>query len=274
MRIKGFILVSSVILLSFLASCTEFRKLQKSSDWEKKYEAAIKYYENEDYYRAGVLFEELLPILRGSQRAEMAHFYYAYSNFHQEQFILASHYFKSFFETFGRSQYAIEANFMYAYSLYKDSPRFTLDQTSTKDAIVALQTFVNRYPKSDYRDQATQIIDELQTKLEKKAYENAKLVYKLRDNRVGSYLKASIVVFETFQNDYPDSQYNEEIRYLVIEAKHLLASRSIESLKAERYRDTIEQYYQFVDMYPSSKFLKKAQSLYEDSLNQLEKIKS
>lgn len=261
-------------LVFVLSSCSEFRKIQKSTDWEKKYEAAIKYYENQDYYKASVLFEELLPVLKGSQRAEMANFYYAYSHYYQENYIMSSHYFKTFFETFGRSQYATEAYYMYAYSLYKDSPRYTLDQTSTKEAVTALQTFANRYPNSDYREQATQIIDELQTKMELKAYENAKLVYKLKDNRVGAYLKASIVVFETFQNDYPDSQYNEEIRYLLLEAKHYLATKSMASLQKERYSETIEEYYSFLEAYPNSRFIKKAQSLYDDSLNQLEKIKS
>lgn len=263
-----------VPLTIILSACTEFRKLQKSDDWEKKYEAAIRYYEEQEYFKAATLLEDLLPILRGSQRAELANFYYAYAHYYQEQYLLASHYFKSFFDTFGRSEFAVEAYFMYAYSLYLDSPRYSLDQSSTKEAISALQTFLNRFPKSEYREQATQIIDEMQQKLERKAYENAKLMYRMKENKVAGYLKAAITTFETFQNDYPDSKYNEEIRYLLVEARHLLAKDSLDRLKRERYRETIDAYTDFIEMYPAGPYSKKAENIYDDCINQLEKIKS
>ena len=58
----------TMLCLVILASCNKFRKIQKSDDWELKYKAAINYYEKGDYYRASVLFEQLLPIIRGTKR--------------------------------------------------------------------------------------------------------------------------------------------------------------------------------------------------------------
>lgn len=266
--------IIALIIPILLGSCSDFRKIQKSSDWEKKYEAALKYYQEKDYYRSSVLLEDVLPLLKGSEKAEKANFYYAYTYFYQDQYLLASHYFKTFYETYGRSQYAEEARYMFGYSLYKDSPRYNLDQSSTYDAIAALQSFINRYPNSSFRDDASRIIDEMQQKLEKKAYEKAKLYFKLRKYRSGEYLKAALVAFNNFQNDYPDSHYVEEIRYMKIQATYLLAEVSIKNKKEERLREAVRYYQDFVDQYPQSDYLKKAENIYDNALNELGKLKS
>ena len=163
----------SYIILLFIAfysaSCSKFRKIQKSNDWELKYRAAMEYYENKEYYKASTLLEELLPIIRGRPEAEKAQFYFAYSYYYQKQYLLSAHYFQTFFELYSRSEYAQEAFFMYAYSLYLDSPNYNLDQSNTIEAIQAIQTFLNKYPRSKYREQANLLIDEMQVKLEEKA---------------------------------------------------------------------------------------------------------
>ena len=83
----------------------------------------------------------------------MAQFYYAYTQYQQQQYLLSATLFKKFYETFARSDYAQEATYMYAYSLYKDTPSFNLDQSNTLTAMSALQDFINTYPDSKYRDE-------------------------------------------------------------------------------------------------------------------------
>lgn len=255
--------ITLILVLLIAGSCTKFRKLQKSTDWKVKYEAALKYYENKDYYRSNLLLEEILPIIRGTKEAELANFIYAYTYFHQDQYILSAHYFKLFTEVYGRSEYIEEASYMHAYSLYKQSPQPSLDQTSTYEAIAALQNFLNRYTSSQYTEQAEKLINELQVKLEKKAYANAKLYYELRR------YKAAIIAFENFQYDYPDSKFNEELAFLAIETSYDLAKVSLKSLQEERYRKTVNLYQDFVDKYPDSKYLNKAEEIYVDSIKQL-----
>jgi len=251
-----FLLVSSV-------ACSKFRKIQKSSDWKVKYEAALKYYEGKDYYRSNLLLEEILPIIRGTEEAEKANFMYAYTYFHQKQYILSSHYFEVFVQVYARSEYVEEASFMAAYSHYKQSPQPSLDQTSTYEAIAALQNFLNRYPFSEYSEKADELIDELQVKLETKAYQNAKLYYKLRR------YKAALIVIANFKDDYPDSKYNEELAYLAIETALELANVSIHSVQEERYKKAVELYQEFVDKYENSKYLSQAEQYYEESIEQL-----
>lgn len=262
----------SIIIL--LSACSDFRRIQKSDDWEKKYEAAIKYYEAKEYYKSSVLLEQILPIIKGSEKSEIANFYYAYTYFYQGQYLLSSHYFKTFYETYSRSQYAEEARYMYGYSLYMDSPRYNLDQTSTYEAIVAMQGFLNRFPRSEFADDAAKVISTLQEKLEKKAYEKALLYYKLRKYQNGEYLKAAIVTFENFQQDFPDSDFVEELRFLQIEATFKLANISIRTKQKERYNEAVDLYLDFIEDYPSSEYIRKAEKIYDDSLNEIRKLNS
>ena len=174
--------VKNTLILSLLVlyvGCTEFKRIQKSDDWKLKYDAALEYYEKKDYYRAVILFDQIMPYIKGSAEAELVQFYYAYAHYYQKQYLLSSHYFKNFHDTYNRSEYAEEAYYMYGYSLYKQSPIYNLEQSSTVEAITAIQTFLNRYPNSEYRKEAINIQAELRLKLAKKAYENAKLYYQL-----------------------------------------------------------------------------------------------
>lgn len=75
----------------------------------------------------------------------------------------------------------------------------------------------------------------------------------------GEYLKAALVEFDNFQDDFPGSQFTEEIRYLEIEAMYNLAEVSIYSVRKERYREAIAFYEDFIETYEQSKYLSKAE---------------
>lgn len=269
LRIKSLSLFFLAFTLLTASSCSKFRKIQKSDDWKVKYEAAMDYYEQGgrgDYYKAAVLFEEVLPLIRGSKEAEKAQFYYAYAHYYQQQYILSAHYFKTFYETYSRSDMAQEAMYMHAYSLYLTSPVVDLDQTSTFEAIQAMQSFLNKYPGSEYRDDGTRIIDQLQAKLEQKAFENARLYQKL------GRLQAALVAYENFENDFPSSNKIEEVKYLKVLAQYEYAKESIRSKQKERFNATIDYYKDFIDNYPESEFTKEAEKMYVSSLNSLEEL--
>ena len=251
-----------VFLVITLAGC-RFNKLRKTGTWQEKYKAALNYYEEKDYYRSNILFEEILPIIRGTKEAELANFYYPYTYFYQDQYILSAHYFKTFAEVYSRSEYAMEAEYMHAYSLYMQSPDFELDQTVTYEAIAALQLFINRYPYSEYSDQADELINELQVKLEKKAFENAKLYQKI------SRYKAALVAFDNFRVNYPDSKYNDEALYLSVKTAYEFATVSIRSKQEERFQKAVDYYEELVDNFPESNFLADAEAIYAKSIEEL-----
>ena len=261
------ILILFTLLLAGV-SCSKFRKIEKSQDWRVKYDAALKYYNaKKDYYKASVLFEQIIPIVRGLPEGEKVQFYLAYCQYYDKLFLLASEQFKTFYETYGRSTLAEEARYMYAYSLYRSSPLSNLDQTSSVDAMAAMQAFLNRYPTSSFKEKAVEVILDTQQKLEKKGFDNAYQYYKMR-----SY-KAAIVALRNFIDNFPDSKYLERSYYLVIVSEYRLAEQSIYSKQLDRYKEVVEHYKVFVDKYPNSSYLDDAEKLYANSLEKVNKSK-
>ena len=258
-------------MLIVLASCSPFQKLQKKGTDVEKYNAAVNYFKKGDWYRAGTLFEEIIPILKGSTESEMANFYRAYTEYHQGNYQLSSFHFKQFYETFARSEYAQEAMYMYALSLYKDTPNFNLDQSNTLMAVSALQDFVNTFPSSPFSKECTTMIMDLRQKMERKAYEKAKLYHKTSAANIANF-RSAVVTIANFQREYPASEFNEELAYLKVDAQYNLAKNSFEDKRKERFQDVVNFYQTFIDKYPNSQFIRQAERFFADSQRQLEDI--
>lgn len=239
-----------------LASCSSYDKLLKSSDNQKKYDMALKYYEKKDYFRSLQLFDELVPVYRGTDKAEKIYYLYAYSYFGQENYLAATYHFKNFVATFPRSEHVEEAHYMSAYCYYMDSPEYNLDATNTIKAISELQSFINAYPKSTRVADCNKLIDELRAKLEMKAFENARLYYKTEE------YKAAITSFNNVLKDYPDTKYREEAMALAFKASYHLAIKSVENKKDERLKAASAMYKDFVAKYPESKYMSELNSMY------------
>lgn len=253
------------IFISF-SSC-KFRRIEKNPDWRIKYEAGLAYYAKKDYYRSSVLFEQILPIVRGLPEAEKVQFNLAYCQYYEKLYLLSAEQFKSFYETYGRGTLSEEARYMYAYSLYKSSPGPSLDQSESIQAMASMQDFLNRFPNSKFKDQAIEMIYTVQARLEKKGFENARQYVKMRQ------YKAAIVAMDNFQKNFPDSKYLEESYFMVVQSKFDLAEQSVVYKQRERYVDVIETYKDFIDRYPNSKFLKEAERFYVESNSKLVTLK-
>jgi len=248
-----------VMLIAAFGCKSKFEKLKASNDNAKKYQAAIAYYNKKDYSRALELFETLVQRYRGQTGAEDLYYYYAYCNYRQKDYTSASYHFKQFSDTYPGSQRAEECNFMSAYCYYLDSPIYSLDQENTTKAIDKLQLFINLYPKSDRVAEASKLIQNLRDKLERKAYENAKLYL-----TIGDY-QAAVIDFGNVLRDYPDTKYAEEMEFLTIKAQYQFASHSREFKQEERFGLAINYEQQFADKYPKSKYMGDAASLKKDS---------
>jgi outer membrane protein assembly factor BamD len=266
LRLRSY--VSLVLIVLVAVSCSRYRKIEKNPDWRVRYEGALHYYNKKDYFKAASLFEQILPIVRGLPEGEKVQFSLAYCQYHSKMYILASEQFKTFYETYGRSPQAEEARYMHAYSLFEHSPNHNLDQSSSEQAMAAMQQFLNRYPDSKFVDQSVEAIESMQKKLELKGFENAKQYFKMR-----SY-KAAIVALENFQENYPDSDYLEQAQYLIVVSQYNLAEQSIISRQEERYKNVVELYKELVDKYPQSEYLREAERIYTESMQKLTKFKT
>lgn len=263
-KISRFILFGFLTTLIF--SCSEYQKALKSSDYNLKYEKALEYYEEEDYYRAQSLFDELVSIYKGTDKAEKVLYYYADCHYQQKDYILGAYYFENFAKTYPYSDHTEKAAYTAAYCYFLNSPRPSLDQADTRRAIEAMQLFINKYPQSELNTEAQEIIDKLRLKLETKSFESSKLYFK-----IGDYQAASITLKNSI-TEYPDSKYREEILYLIVKSNFLLAENSIVSKQGERYQNTISEYYSFIDEYPESEYLKEIEKMYTKSVNQIKKL--
>jgi len=249
-----------------ITSCGEYNKVLKSTDANLKYNKGIEYYEQGRYERALPLFEELISLYRGTTKSEKIYFYYAYSNFYMRNYALSAYYFGNFVKTYPTSEFAEEASFMSGYSDYKSSPIYSLTQEDTYSAIDNLQRFMNDYPESLLVDSCNVLINELRGKLEKKAFENAYLYYKL-----GNY-KSALIAFKDVLKDFPESNYKEDVLYWMLVTNYEVASKSVYFKKKERYEDTINAYYKFVDTYPESKKISSAERYFKLSIKFLDSL--
>lgn len=253
---RRFFNIFIVLLTLGLFACNGFNKVLKSSDYELKFTKAIEYYNKGNYTQSLTLLEELIPVFKGTEKAEQVYYYYTYCHYYLGDYALAGFHFRTFYRAFNNSPHAEECAYMNAYCYYLSSPRYSLDQSDTKNAIQEMQNYVNEFPESKRIDTCNLLIDKLRGKLERKAYEIAKAYYFRSD------WKASTPAFENFIKDFPESSHLEEVSFLIIKSWYLLAKNSIESKKPERLEKSMENYLKFVDLHPQSPYMKEAEGIY------------
>jgi len=272
-KIKHLILLLLTILTLSVAGCkSQFEKIRLSNDVAKKYQEAVRLYNNKNYSKALILFEDLTQKYRGRAEAEDLNYYYAYTLYRLGDYTTARFQFKSFADLYPTSKNAEECRYMYAYCFYLDSPNSTLDQENTYKAIDAMQLFINLYPKSERVSQATQYINDLRGKLEDKAYANAKLYYDLGGYDVTNY-KAAVVALQASQVEFPDIKYAEEMDLLTVKSQFLYAKNSFETRQEERYNEAIKFADEFVQSHPESKYMKEVTELKAESEAGIENAK-
>jgi len=254
-------------LIVTLGSCGKYQKLAKHGSTPEKYEAAMKYYEQDDFYHSQQLLDELIVVLRGTNKLEKAYYYYAQTYYKEGDYMVASYHFKYFAKTFPKSEYAEECLYLSAYCKFLDSPPANLDQSSTVTAINEMQMFINMYPESEKVYEANEIMDKLRKKLVIKDFENAKQYL------TTEYYKAAVYAFERHLKKFPGSPFKEEAMYLTIEADYIYASKSINYRQEERYTKTLSAYNDYASKYPDGVFAKKAERYKNSAKHGIEKIK-
>lgn len=254
MRFFTFIL----LIFSTLIACKSgFEAVRTSTNSELILRESIKYYDKGEYLKAQTLMELVLNQYRGTREGEELFFKYAYTHYKLGSYALASTYFTNFSSTFPYSTFAEESDFMIAYSYYQQSPSFRLDQTPSVEAINAFQDFANKFPESDRILQCNELIDELRSKLEVKAYNEGILYFNL------SKFKASITSFDNMLSQYPESVHAEEARYLMIKAAYDYAINSVYDKRAERLDDAMDRYQDYINRYPNGKHIKEVKELHK-----------
>lgn len=247
-----------------LASCTQYQKLLKSTDNELKYKEAKAYFEKKDYVRASQLLEDISTYFKNSDHAQDIIYTLAQCYMGEKDYYSASDEFKSYVKSYPRGEYAEDSYFMIGYCAYLNSPDPRLDQTSTYDAIQAFENFISSYPESDKIKQAYDYLTQMKDKLAYKELLNAKLYYNLGTYMGNNYLSAVIVATNALKK-YPETKYREDLMFIILQSKYMEAVNSIDELKADRYRDVIDEYYNFVNEFPTGKNAKAALEMFNEA---------
>lgn len=253
-------LLITLLLTLLLFSCSEYTKLQKSTNPEEKFAAGKNYFQEKKYVKSATMFEDIVQYYRGTPQAEELVYMLSESYMGQKDYYSASDYFQAYLRNYPRGKYAEEARYKVALCYYYDSPDARLDQAATYSALSSFYEFVDLYPESDRIEQSYRYINELEDKLAYKGYLNSKLYYNLGLYGGNNY-KACIITAENTLREYPETSYRDHLLFLVLQSKAKEADLSVTEKKSERYSEVIDEYYRYVNEFPSGKHIKEADKI-------------
>lgn len=250
-------LIIAAIAVVAISSCkSQYEMLLNSNDADLKYEAAFDYYNEGKYSKAGSLFESLSVLTNGTERDDTVRFYWGLSNYKFKDYYTAETNFTNFLESYPRSPFASEARYLRLDCLYRSTLRYELDQTPTYKAITEISEYMIEFPQTPHMAACRDMLTELNERLDKKAYEAAKLYYKMED------YKASRVAFRNVLKDDSENIYREDILYYIAMSSFKYADMSIPEKQKERYLTFVDDYLNFIGEIPESHYRKELDNVY------------
>ncbi|WP_396600735.1 outer membrane protein assembly factor BamD [Algibacter sp. R77976] len=270
-----------LVFLTVLSSCSEYQKALKADGEDAiatKFKMGEALYKDGKFGKANRLFAQIVPNYRGKPQAEKLMYLYSNSFYQMKDYYVSGYQFERFASSYPKSEKVEEASFLAAKSAYYLSPVYSKDQTETKSAIEKLQEFINLYPESSYVSDASKLIQELDLKLEKKAYEIAK-----QFNHISDY-PASVRSFDNFIFEFPGSKFREDALFYRLDSAYKLAINSyvykrntLIPLKEPRLEKAKEYYMTLKRYYADSKYLQEVDEMalsIEEELKKLHSTKS
>lgn len=256
MRYRLFLAAISAMILT--CSCkSQYELLLNSHDADAKYEAAFKYFDEGKYSKASSLFESLSMLTNGTERDDTVRYYWGLSNYRYKDYYTAETNFDQFIQSYPRSPFVSDATYLRIDCLFRQTLRYELDQTPTYKAINAISQYILEHPDTPHMAECRDMLDELSERVDRKAYEAAKLYYKMED-----YL-ASRVAFRNVLKDDSDNMYREDILYYIAMSSYKYAQQSIPSKQKERYLSFIDDYYNFIGELPDSRYRRELDNIYQ-----------
>ena len=254
----GLSLLTAILLGT---GCTEFTRIQKSTDVMEKYSYAKKYYNTKKYSHAAQLLEDVVPYLNGTSEAETSLYLLGQSYFEMKDYYQANDKFVQYYTRYPSGEYAELARFYSGYGLSLDIPDVRLDQGPTYAAIKELQGFLDYYPQSEKAPQAKEALVMLQEQLALKVLLEARLYYNLGNYIFNNY-ESCIITARNGMKDYPFSKHKEEMHYLVVASLYEIAYNSVIEKQQARLRDLRDEYYNYLNEYPEGKYAKRLEKYF------------
>lgn len=255
MKFKSLFL--ALVALAAMVSCkSQYEVLLNSNDVDQKYAAAFDYFNAGKYAKSAALFESLSVLTNGMERDDTVNFYWGLSNYRFKDFYTAEANFDKFIETYPRSPFTSEARYLRLDCLYRSTLRYELDQAPTYKAINAVSEYILEYPENTHMKECRDMLLELNGRLDLKAYESARLYYRMED-----YLAARVALRNVLKDD-SENIYREDILYYIAMSSYKYASLSVPAKRRERYLTFIDDYYNFIGELPESHYRRELDNVY------------
>lgn len=247
-----------IFALALAGACkSEYELLLEGNDTDAKYAAAFDYFNQGKYSKSSQLFESLSYITSGTERDDTVQYYWGLSNYRFKDYLTAETNFEKFLTNHPRSRFAESAQFLRVDCLYKATLRYELDQTPTYKAITAISEYLMTNPDNTHQAVCARMLEDLNERLDKKAFENARLYYKME-----KYKNARVALKNVLKDD-ADNIYREDILYYTAMSAYKYAQMSVPEKQKERYLAFIDDYYNFIGEYPDSQYRKELDGLYK-----------
>lgn len=255
MKLRNLIM-AAVAIVAFSSCKTQYEILLNSNDADLKYEAAFNYYNEGKYSKAGSLFESLSMLTNGTERDDTVRFYWGMSNYKFRDYYTAETNFTNFLDVYPRSPFASEARYLRLDCLYRSTLRYELDQSPTYKAISEISEYILEFPDNPHMQTCHDMLVELNERLDRKAFEGARLYYKMED------YQASRVAFRNVLKDDAENIYREDILYYIAMSSYNYAHNSVQAKQKERYLTFVDDYYNFIGEIPESHYRKELDNVY------------
>lgn len=244
-----------------LVSCSPFQKALKAEDTAYKNEVADQLYEKGKYKQAIRLYEQIEQKESWAPNYESMYYRYSKAYYNARKWEVAKPMFQKFNYTYLNSPNREETMYLEAMSAYQMSEVFTLDQHVTYEGIEKFETFISNYPESEYTEQAKENLKELNERIERKAFESARLY-----NKIGEYTRdynAAIVALDNFLLDYPGTVYKADALYYKFDSAYKLAINSVYSKMEDRLKNAISLHDDLINFDPDTKYKETADKMLE-----------
>lgn len=230
---------------ALISGCGSSKNPIDTDDPQKAFDIAKKKFDRKEYVDAIDDFSFIKIRFPGTDVSDKVQYYLASSYYWQKEYILAAYEFESFVKNYQLSPLMPDAKYMLGNTYYALSPKFSLDQQFTKEAVNQYLSYIETYPQDKNTADAESKIKELRNKLAYKDYWTAEL-YMKTDN-----YKAASLYYQAVYDDYIDSDWADDA--MVGQADAFINGRRFEDAKK-----VLEKFYK---LFPNSNLKTKADRL-------------
>lgn len=241
-------IVVLVFFLTALASCSKYQKVLKSTDNEAKLVMIDTLLNRKKYNKAITLFEQVIQQYRGTDKAPELAVKYGDALFYNGNYPTAAGQYERYADAYAMSPKVEYVKYMEGKCYAEMSAIYSRDQEYTNKSIIRLQDYINKYPNGEYVKQSNEVINNLRSKLDKKAYEIAKNYH-----HRNAYIPA-IATLENFIAEHPGSEYQDDAHFYLLDSEYSYAIKSISSQIESRLDVALKYYDNFVRRYPESEY--------------------